>query len=102
MLVYQICALVLGIIEMGDVSLPGISSQSQSQSLMVAQGIHIILRIAGVGLCIYALSEMSKKTHAQAGPGRPPPLTAPEEGGLEADPLVRMFHFSFCALKNSR
>ena len=23
---------------------------------------HIILRIAGVGLCIYALSEMSKKT----------------------------------------
>lgn len=60
MLVYQICALVFGIIEMGDVSLPGISSQSQS--LMVAQGMHIILRIAGVGLCIYALSEMSKKT----------------------------------------
>jgi hypothetical protein len=29
---------------------------------MVAQGMHIILRIAGVGLCIYALSEMSKKT----------------------------------------
>jgi hypothetical protein len=57
-LVYQICGLVLGIIQMGNVSLPGISSQS----IVVAQGMHIILRIAGIGLCIYALLEMGKKT----------------------------------------
>jgi hypothetical protein len=34
--------------------------------------------------------------------GAPVTVSAPEEGGLEADPLVRMSHFSFCALKNSR
>lgn len=34
--------------------------------------------------------------------GAPVAVSAPEEGGLEADPLVRMSHFSFCALKNSR
>ena len=43
---------------MGDVSLPSMSSQS----LMVAQGMHIVLRIAGIGLCIYPVAEMGKKT----------------------------------------
>jgi hypothetical protein len=58
MLVYQIVALVFGIIAMGDdVSLP-----LSGQALMIAQGMHIVLRIAGIGLCIYAVTKMGEKT----------------------------------------
>ena len=34
------------------------------QQLMVAQGMHLILRVVGIGLCIYAVAKLGKKPAA--------------------------------------
>jgi hypothetical protein len=60
-LVYQICALVGGVAGIGDVSIPGISNQY----VAIMQAVHIILRLAGVGLCIYAIAKMGKRRAVQ-------------------------------------
>jgi hypothetical protein len=88
-------------IEQGEVQRGrGHLPQSSSASRFTAGALAFFILHTAVHL--RAVGDEQKDAHAQAGPGRPPPLTAPEEGGLEADPLVRMSHFSFCALKNSR
>jgi hypothetical protein len=56
-LVYQIIALAAGASQLGEVTIPGASSEK----LMLAQGMHIFLRVAGIGLCIYAISKLRKK-----------------------------------------
>jgi hypothetical protein len=56
-LVYQICALAFQLLSLGDMSLP-----ISRQSLMLAQMLHVILRLAGIGLCIYAIVTLGKKS----------------------------------------
>jgi GYF domain 2 len=55
-LVYQTCALAFGVLTLGDISLP-----ISSQALMLAQILHIILRLAGIGLCIYAIVMLGRQ-----------------------------------------
>src|SRR5262245_6383035 len=56
-LVYQIIALAAGASQLGEVTIPGASSRA----LMLAQAMHIFLRVVGIGLCIYAISKLRKK-----------------------------------------
>jgi hypothetical protein len=55
-LVYQICALGFGLMTMGEISIAGVSSQKMA----LAQALHIILRVVGIGLCIYAVAKLGK------------------------------------------
>ena len=50
---------------------------------------------------VLPLARVPRSGHG-LGAGAPVAVSALEEGGLEADPLVRIFHCSFCALMNSR
>jgi hypothetical protein len=63
-LVYQICALAFQILSLGDMSLP-----ISRQGLMLARILHVILRLAGIGLCIYATLMLGRKA-ASAEPVR--------------------------------
>ena len=59
-LVYQIVTLGTQVLLGADITIPGLSSQQ----LMVAQAMHVILRLVGVGLCIYAVAKLTKKPTA--------------------------------------
>jgi hypothetical protein len=56
-LVYQIAALVFGLAEIGNVTLPNMSSRA----LVVAQLMHIALRVFGIGAAIYAIVKLGKR-----------------------------------------
>src|SRR5262245_24861596 len=56
-LVYQMLALSMGALQWGEVTIPGASSQA----LMLAQAMHIFLRVMGICLCIYAIAKLRKK-----------------------------------------
>lgn len=67
-LIYQIVALGSGVLQMGDITIPGTSTEA----MMIGQAVHIILRIVGICLCIYAFVKLRKRAVATS---RPDPLS---------------------------
>jgi hypothetical protein len=63
-LAYQCVALASGIAFSGEISIPGISGQA----LTVAQLLHVLLRVAGIALAIYAIAKLGKKPQSLASP----------------------------------
>lgn len=56
-LVYQLCEVGFGLLQIGETSIPGISNQS----LILAELFHMTLRAAGCALCIYAIVKLPKR-----------------------------------------
>jgi hypothetical protein len=63
-LVYQICALGFGIMSMSQVKISGLNSNT----LVLAQTMHVILRLLGIAMCVYAAVNLGKRpAHIDAG-----------------------------------